>query len=146
MVRTVFLSIVYSFLFLSSACSDVNRCLKDYVYSIEYSSGGGFTGILSGKTIHCNGHVIFWDKYPNSQVVITDSLELSNDQIKRFNDLVKEPAVINYQSEFSGNYVTYLVITLNGNLNSLSFNYSDLPKDMPGSIRNLLDTISTIHK
>lgn len=147
MRRNIFLFVLFSILIFTNACSSVERCAKDSVYSIDYSSSGGFTGMTTGLTINCSGHVTFWEKMPNADSrTVKDSLELSDAQIDAFNKIMKSEELLNYKSDFSGNYTTTLLININERTNKISFNKSEPPKDFPSSVKNLIDEINKIHK
>jgi hypothetical protein len=125
----------------------VERCAKDSVYSIEYSSFGGFTGMNTGLTINCSGHVTFWEKMPSADSrTVKDSLELSDEQIDTFNKLIKNEELLDYKSDYTGNYTTTLLININERTNKISFNKSEPQKDFPVSVKNLIDEINRMHK
>lgn len=130
----------------SNSCSSIERCSQDKIYSIEYSSGGGITGEITGKTIDCSGRVLFWKKQPNSALNISDSLNLSDDQIETINSIITNPELMDYKSGYVGNYTTYLSITLNSVTNRISFNKSDPPGDFPAVIKNLIGELNKIKK
>jgi hypothetical protein len=100
----------------------------------------------SGITIFCDGTVKFWKRAPNSIRISEDSLKLSDEQIKKINDLLKDPVLFSYSSTFSGNYNTHLVITKDIQFNQITFNASDPPIEMPSSVLDLIAVIKTIYK
>ena len=126
------------------SCSFLSTCTDTDNYRIEYSSSGGFTGIESGITIRCNRTVIYWERKLNSSPKITDSTKLTSAQGKTFNELMKSKELYSYKNDYRGNYTTRLTIVHNEASNTFSFNPSDLPKEMPAAIKNIITEIKLI--
>jgi hypothetical protein len=144
-MRQFYLVAIVSTLFFSiTSCSSSNTLPAGNEYRIDYYSGGGFTGIESGLTILSSGTVKFWKRNPNSERRITDSLQLTEIQLKRLDDLIINPELFTYTYKFSGNYTTHLVLSKDIQSNQISFNSSDLPEEMPGSVKDLISEIKTI--
>ncbi len=123
------------------SCSSSNQCSNYNNYRIDYYSAGGFTAVEQGVTIKCNGWKYIWTKKPNEKSVISDSLKLDADQTVKFGEMLKSPALYSYHNDYKGNRTTYLVLTTEKNYNSVSFNASDLPGEMPGVMKNLIAEI-----
>jgi hypothetical protein len=140
------LRILAAFVFIQFgvSCSFVSTCTEADTYRIEYSSGGGFTGSESGITIRCNRTVMYWERKLNSSPKITDSTELTSAQVKTFNELIKSKELFSYKNDYKGNYTARLTIVHNEATNSFSFNPSDLPRDMPAAIKNIIIEINHI--
>ncbi len=131
-------------LLLTAHCSTADKCSDGNDYTISYSSGGGFTGIVSGLMIYCSGTVKFWQKRLNSTPVVVDSVELDANQLKKFDDIVSNPEIFIYKNDYRGNYTSYLSVIAGDKSNGFSFNNSDLPGDMPASVKKLLEAINNI--
>ena len=129
-----------------ASCSTVDSSTANGNYRIDYYSGGGFTGIQQGVTVSCEGWAKFWKKMPSSERVITDSVALSSDQLKKLDSLMSSPDIFSYSNKVSGNYTTYLVLMKDIQFNNISFNNSDPPADMPPSIIELITEIKNINK
>ena len=144
-MRQLYRVAIISILFFSfTSCSATNILVTHSEYRIDYYSGGGFTGIESGLTIFSSGTVKFWKRNPNSERRITDSLKLSEIQLKEIDNLITNPELFTYTFKFSGHYTTHLVLSKDIQLNQISFNSSDLPEEMPVSVKNLISEIKTI--
>ncbi len=133
-------------LLLTAQCSSVKNIEAGKNYLISYSSGGGFTGIFSGFYLNENGIVKFWHKQLNSTPVVDDSINVQPEQKEKIRELISEPEIFTYKSEFIGNYTTYLSITCGDKTNNLSFNKLNLPKDMPASLHALINELNKIHR
>ena len=126
------------------SCSSMSLLPENKIFTIDYSSGGGFTGVESGMTIRGDGLVIFWEKRINSSPTITDSTILNSAQLKTFHKLMKSKEIFEYKNDYKGNYsahVTFSNDTLN---NNFSFNPSNIPNEMPEVIKNVLAEIKNI--
>ena len=126
------------------SCSSTSLLPENQIYTIDYSSGGGFTGVESGITIRGDGSVKFWEKRTNSSLIVTDSTILNSAQLKTFHNLMKSKEIFEYKNDYKGNYsahVTFSNDTLN---NNFSFNPSNIPKEMPEVIKNVLAEIKNI--
>jgi len=133
-----------SIVFFGISCSMVGATSDIDNYRIEYSSGGGFTGIESGITIDCNRSVKYWKRTPGSTPIVTDSLELTSAQLKVFNSLMEKKELFTYQNDYHGNYVARLTFAKNETINTFSYNPSELPMDMPDAIKNIITEIKNI--
>lgn len=142
---TLALLILISFRFFIS-CASSSTFFQNNNYKIEYFSGGGFTGIESGVTINSDGIVKFWDRKPNSIPIIKDSLKLDDEQIKVFDQIMKNPKLFSYKNNYIGNYTTHLILTVKKNSNDVSFNPSDPPTNMPTIFSDLIAAIKKIKK
>jgi len=138
--------IIMILLFPFASCSSTGQSNPDESYRIDFYSGGGYTGAETGLTLFSNGKVYFWKKLINAARVANDSLQLTNDQIIKLNNLIRDPGVFSYTHKYSGNYTTHLAIIRDIQLNQISFNVSDLPGDMPDPIKNLISEIQNIFK
>jgi hypothetical protein len=127
------------------SCSSSIQSVTGDNFKIEYYSGGGFTGIQSGLTIFSDGTVKLWKQNLQSSRQITDSLKLSDEQFLELNETIIDSEFFSYHYKFSGNYATYLTVTKGIQSNQISFNGSDLPPDMPASIKDLISEIKTIY-
>ena len=115
-------------------------------YHIDYSSGGGFSGIESGITIGSNGSVRYWERKLNSSPIVTDSTELTSVQLYTLSELMKSREIFTYKNDYKGNYISRLTFVNNEENNTISFNPSELPKDMPEVIKNIISGIKNINK
>ena len=140
-IAAVFLSA----LFLFASCSSTESFNISNGFRIDYYSGRGFTGFENGITVYSNGVLKFWESKSNSIRIEKDSLQLSNVQIKILSDMIKNPELFSYSPKYSGNYTTYLVLMSGIQFNKISFNASDLPKDMPSSVKNIIAEIQKIY-
>jgi hypothetical protein len=128
------------------SCSFLSTSAGNNNYHIDYSSGGGFTGIESGITIDSNGSVRYWERKLNSSPIITDSTELTSVQLNTLNELMKSREIFTYKNDYKGNYTARLTFVNNESNNKFSFNPSEYPKDMPEVIKKIIAEINNIHK
>jgi hypothetical protein len=129
---------------LGISCSFVSTTTDKQNYRIDYSSGGGFTGIESGITIKDDGSVKFWERRLNSSLKITDSTVLNSEQINTLHNLMKSKELFTYNNEYRGNYTAQLTFSNDSIKNNFSFNPSEFPKDMPYVIKNVIEKIKYI--
>lgn len=143
----LFLKIIGMFMLLQFgiSCSCGSNCDRNRNYHIDYSSGGGFTGIESGITINSNRSVKYWQRKLNSSPVITDSTELTPDQLNTFNELMKNKEIFTYKNDYKGNYAARLIFVSSESNNTISFNPAELPKDMPVVLKNIIIEIKNIN-
>jgi hypothetical protein len=127
------------------SCSSFNTCSINNNYHIDYSLGGGFTGVESGITISSSRIVKYWKRKLNSSPTITDSIELTSAQLDRFNKLMQNKEIFLYKNDYKGNYTARLTLVNNELNNNFSFNPSELPKDMPETIKNIIAEIKIIN-
>jgi hypothetical protein len=135
---------VWTIVNFAVSCSLVSTCPENKNYQIDYSSGGGFTGIESGMTIRCDGSVKFLEQRLNSSRTITDSTMLNATQLKTFNKLMKSKGIFDYKNEYKGNYTAHMTFSQDTLTNHFSFNPSNIPKDMPVVINNFIAEIKNI--
>lgn len=128
------------------SCSFFSTHAGNTNYHIDYSSGGGFTGIESGITIGSNGSVRYWERKLNSSPIVTDSTELTSAQLDTLNELMNSREIFTYKSDYKGNYSARLTFVNNESNNKFSFNPSEYPKDMPEVIKNIIAEINNINK
>ena len=134
------------FALVLSSCSSAKECSPQDAYTIEYSNGGGVTGMERGMTIDCSGRVTMWDKNVNSPRVSTDSLVLKSSSRKALAACMADAAVYAYTKNDVGNYTTRLVLTKNDQHTVIAYPSSTPPADLPASIQKILSEISSIHK
>jgi hypothetical protein len=132
--------------FVFSACTSVRECSQENTYRIEYSTGGGFTGLEHGMTIECTGWVKFWEKRLNADRANTDSLILTSSTLRKLDAFMSDPAVFGYSMKEAGNVTTTLSVSKAGKLNVVSYGASRPPTDLPASMRGILTEINTLHK
>jgi hypothetical protein len=113
-------------------------------FSIDYSSGGGFTGTESGVTIRSDGSVKFWEKRLNSSPTITDSTVLNSKQLTTLNKLMKSKEIFEYKNDYKGNYSARVTFSNDALMNNFSFNPSNIPVDMPDVIKSVIAEIKNI--
>ncbi len=135
---------VFGFLWIS--CSSEPPCTGKQNFTIDFSSGGGFTGEVNGMTITCTGTAIFWKRFPSSERRTTDSLKLDETKFRDLADLMEEEELLSYKNTFSGNFVAYLTIQMGTQRSEISYDPTALPMDMPASVRNLITELQSIHK
>ena len=143
-VKKIFLFILAAVSIYFISCSSSQNCMNNEEINLEYYSEGGFTGGASGITIDSTGNANFWKKNLNSPKENTGSVKLSDEQVKNICSLLKNSDVLSYKSNFSGNYTTYLVLNIKGEENKISFNKSNLPDDMPDSLKELIKELNNI--
>jgi hypothetical protein len=144
-MEKIFLFILISGIGYFISCSRSLYCTDtEYIY-IEYYSEGGFTGGAAGVTIDSSGTANFWEKNLNSQRKNIKVVKIEDEKLDRICNLLKDSAVFSYKNNFKGNYTTYLIIRLNGQDASISFNKSELPEDMPKAIKELLSELNNIN-
>jgi len=144
----LFLKIIGIFIifYFGISCSLFSTSAEKNNYHIDYSFGGGFTGIESGITIGSNRSIKYWERRLNSSLIITDSMELTSTQLNTFNKLMKSKEIFTYKNDYKGNYTARLTFVNNESNNNFSFNPSELPKDMPDVIKNIIAEIKNIRK
>jgi len=140
-----FLLLLFSALLFSS-CSSARECTTQEQYTIEYFTGGGFTGMDRGMTIQCNGRVVMWDRKPNAAKVVTDSLLLSSSRRETFDALMNDPSVFAYAKSAPANFSATLTLTRDGRHTVITYNPSEPPADLPQPVRAILSAIATIQK
>jgi hypothetical protein len=126
------------------SCSFMSTSPETNYYHIDYSSGGGFTGIVSGMTIRSDGSVQYWEKKINSSPTITDSTVLTSTQRKSLNKLMQNKEIFSYKNDYKGNYSAFVTFSNDSNSNKFSFNPSNIPKEMPDVIKNIITEIKNI--
>lgn len=131
---------------LGVSCSFVSTSAEINNYYIEYSSGGGLTGIESGISIGNNRSVKYWERKSNSPPILTDSTELTLTQLNTFNKLMKSKEILAYKNDYRGNYTGRLTFVNNDSINTFSFNPSNLPNNMPDAIKDIIVEIHTINR
>jgi hypothetical protein len=136
---------IFTLLQFGISCSCFYTSNGNSNYHIDYSTGGGFTGIESGITISSDHSVKYWEKKVNSSRTITDSTELTSVQIDTFNELLKSKEIFTYKNDYRGNYTARLTFVNNGSSNNFSFNPSDIPKDMPEVLKSIIAEIKKIN-
>jgi hypothetical protein len=117
---------------------------ENIFFTIDYSSGGGFTGIESGLTIRGDGSVKFWEKRLNSSPTITDSTVLNSTQLTTLKNLMKSKELFDYKNDYKGNYSAHVTLSNDTHRNNFSFNPSNIPKEMPEVIKNIIAEIKNI--
>jgi len=132
------------FVMFGISCSFMSTSPETINYHIDYSSGGGFTGIESGMTIRSDGTVKYWQKKINSSPTITDSTVLNSTQRKTFNKLMQSKELFDYKNDYKGNYSTFVTFSNDSSINTFSFNPSNIPKEMPDVIKNILTELHNI--
>jgi len=140
-----FLLLLFSALLLSS-CSSARECSTEEQYTIEYFTGGGFTGMDRGVTIQCSGRVVLWDRQPNATKVVTDSLLLSSSRRETFDALMNDPSVFAYAKNAPANFSATLELTKAGKHTVITYNPSEPPADLPQPVRAILAAVATIKK
>jgi hypothetical protein len=146
MIQFVKAIAAFTVLILIYSCSTTGNCSTAGGYQINFSTGGGFTGIENGITINCNGRVLFWERRANSPSIVKDSLILQPEQLKRLDELMQNPDLLTYSHTFNGNYTSTLTITKENISNTISYNPSEEPSDFPSVIRDIILEIKNIKK
>ncbi len=99
-----------------------------------------------GIVIKCDGSAVTWIRKPSQNREYTDSIKLSEDQIKTFNKIIENPDLLSYENKYSGNYTTHLNILKNDKINKISFNGAETPSGMPEAVKDLIEQIKNIYK
>jgi hypothetical protein len=128
------------------SCSSTRSCVGNRNFSIDFSSGGGFTGEAGGITVTCDGSVKFWSRYPTSDKRLIDSLHLSSSQLDKISMLMAQPELFSYRHKFVGNYTFHLDVRMDTRSNDISFDAGELPLDMPVPVKDLISELRAIHK
>ncbi len=136
--------LMLSFLLLSG-CSSSGDCVKKNSFMIEYSGGGGFTGLEKGITIQNSGLVRKWTRTAGAERVYDDSLALGAGDLEKLCGLMSVNDTVRYKRSEKGNYTTVLILTSNGVTNEISFAGNDVPADAPPYVGELLAQIRKIH-
>ncbi|MDP1817543.1 MAG: hypothetical protein Q8K92_23995 [Leadbetterella sp.] len=144
MHKTITILTLLSFIFITTACSQSTNCTKDNSYRIDYFSGGGFTGMERGVTIDCNGWLKKWERKLNSSKTILDSLALSSSAMKNISNAMKDSNIYNYYFNKIANYTTSIVLTNQNKVHTISYSSSEVPADLPNSIKAILIEIEKI--
>ena len=144
MHKTIALLSLLSFIIIIAACSSTIDCSKDKFFRIDYFSGGGFTGMERGVTIDCNGWLKKWERKLNSTKTIVDSLKLSSSAMKNISKAMSDSSIYNYVMNKAANYTTSIVLTNQNKVHTISYNSSEVPADLPNSIKAILNEIKKI--
>ncbi len=144
-MKKIFLLIIIPGLLFLISCSGEQYCTNTEILNIEYYSEGGFTGGATGVTIDSAGNANFWNKNLNSPRKNTKVIKIKDEKLERICSLLNDSTVFSYKNNFQGNYTSYLIIRLNDKENSISFNKSDLPEDMPEALKKLLTELNNIN-
>ena len=144
-MRFLIFSVVIMLPSLLWDCSSSDNCRENYHFTIEYYSGGGFTGFGHGLTIHSNGSVRKWTRGAGSTPVYTDSLTLRSDDLDKLCALMMKNDTLGYTRSEKGNYTTVLTLTNNNKTNVISFPGSDTPGDVPPYLIELIAEIKKIN-
>lgn len=145
-MRHIIVVITASLLFcLSSSCSSSKSCSQEKYYRIDYFSGGGFTGMEKGLTIECNGWLKNWERKLNPKKEILDSLILDSSTMQKIDKLMKDSEIFSYKMNNISNYTTTLILSNQEKKNIVSYNSSDVPIDLPKSIKAILSEIEKIN-
>lgn len=131
---------------LFASCSSARECTSEDNYRIEYFTGGGFTGVERGMTIECSGTVHMWERKVNEARVVTDSLTLNTSSLKIFDTAMNDTTVFSYARKDASNHTATLTLSKRNRNNSISYNSTAAPADLPASVRAILAEIITIHK
>lgn len=126
------------------SCSTCVYCTDDEKLDLQYYSEGGFTGGASGVSIDSTGTANFWTKNLNGEKTITRTIKVKKEKLDKICSLLEKPDIFTYKNNFVGNYTTYLIIKLNGKENSISFNKSELPENMPEALKLLVSELNSI--
>jgi hypothetical protein len=125
-------------------CSLADSCRSNHNFTIEYYSGGGFTGVVHGLTIQSNGSVRKWTRHASSSPVYGDSLTLRLADLDTLCALMMKNDTFGYALSEKGNYTTVLTLTSNNKTNVISFPGSDAPANTPQYITELVAEIKKI--
>jgi hypothetical protein len=125
-------------------CSSADSCRSGYYFTIEYYSGGGFTGVEHGLTIQSNGNVRKWTRHAGSTLVYTDSLTLRSADLDKLSTLMTKNDTLGYTRSEKGNYTTVITLTSNNKSNVISFPGLDAPGDVPQYVIDLIAVIKKI--
>lgn len=126
------------------SCSTINNSkLSGNEYQIDYSVGGGFTGLTNGITINSNGEVKFWQRIAAGSLKQKDSLRLNDNQLRTFNKSLQDSSIFTYKFNNTGNITTTLAIKSDELTNKISFKGTEPPVNMP---ENLIELINKIKK
>ena len=144
MHKTITILTLVSLILVTTSCSQSTNCTKDNSYRIDYSSGGGFTGMERGVTIDCNGWLKKWERKLNSPKTIVDSLELSSSAMKNITEAMNDTSIYIYVMNKAANYTTSIVLTNQNKVHTISYSSSEVPGDLPNSIKAIVKEIEKI--
>ncbi len=145
-MRFALAAVLAGCLTLSSGCSSSRTCTQDDEFTIDFYSGGGFTGVVTGSTITCNGTVKHWTGNPTASHLYTDSLDLGSADLKAIRKLMQSDELYSYTKKEVGDYTTYIVLAGKGKANSISYIGNDLPADAPKSLTELVGVLKKIQR
>ena len=77
-------------------------------YSINLSTGGGFTGLKSGYALFSNGVVTRWQKLPTGKDLIDWKVKVDSSQIEQFRKELELTGITDRQYTETGNITAYL--------------------------------------
>jgi len=140
-------SFIILFAFQSCAGSkNSQKATQHLKYNIVYGSGGGFTGVRTGKFIDSLGVVSKWEGITFSKAKRVKIDSLSQLQIKKINDyLIKNPLDI-YTLNESGNSTVFLTLTNSKNETKFSWKENESSSKLPAKIKEFYQLLLDISK
>ncbi len=138
------LAILLLVVFVSCGTTKDERAGREF--TVEYSVGGGFTGIEKGVQVLGEGKAFLWERLPNSEKRNLDSLKIRSSVLDEIQELVAQPDVLNYKCSSAENYFARLNVVTGASTNNISFDPTKLPPDMPKAVRDLISVLQAIQK
>jgi len=90
-------------------------------YTVDYSSGGGFSGMHSGFIISPAGVVSYWSGMQDRKNDIRIVGTLSTDQLKALQEHIDQSAFRTFIYNETGNMTTSLRITINEEVHTVTW-------------------------
>lgn len=144
MQKTITILALVSIILITTSCSQSTYCTKDSSYRIDYSSGGGFTGMERGVTVDCYGWLKKWERKLNSSKTITDSVKLSSSAMENISKAMSDSSIFSYLMNKTANYTTSIILTNQNKVHTISYSSSEVPGDLPNSIKAIIKEIEKI--
>ena len=81
-------------------------------FKITIASGGGFTGLYKGYTLHSDGQVVHWQRFGAGQDSVLWTAKGNAEQIDNFKKKLEESGALSQPFQETGNMTTTVTLAL----------------------------------
>jgi hypothetical protein len=145
MNRVLKILFLFALVFCISCASKKNVVSDNSSFRIDYSAGGGFSGLIKGITIFSNGNGELWKRLGTDSLLSRDSIKLNDTQLTSFKSILQDSALFRYKLNNTGNIATKLIIQKNNSRNEISFGGTIPPDNMPEKLIDLINQIKKLY-
>lgn len=138
-MKTLLIALLVPFALLAGGCGTCKHSTDKAPFSIDLSSGGGFSGMHTGFTLKSDGTVLYWRGMYGRREEVRPLGTADADAVRTLKALIDERKLSSFSHRETGNMTTALAVTEGELLYTITWPGMDSESDnAPGEVKPVL--------